>query len=109
MMTFIPLFSAKEHLPKETEHKLLDVRNLSIRVVKNLRGKNVESINSDSSDNSNDSGYIVNSVNFALHRNKITALVGESGSGKSLSANSILRLLPKNMATEGEIIYHQKN
>lgn len=99
----------KEHLPQETEHKLLEVRNLSIRIVKNLRGKNVESINSDSPDNSNDSDYIVNSVNFALHRNKITALVGESGSGKSLSANSILRLLPKNMATEGEIIYHQEN
>lgn len=36
----------------------------------------------------------VKQVSFALHRGETLALVGESGSGKSVSALSILRLLP---------------
>ena len=36
----------------------------------------------------------VKQVSFTLHRGEILALVGESGSGKSVSALSILRLLP---------------
>lgn len=36
----------------------------------------------------------VTEVSFSLHKGEILALVGESGSGKSVSALSILRLLP---------------
>ncbi|MBR5555065.1 ABC transporter ATP-binding protein [bacterium] len=49
-------------------------------------------------------------VSFSLERGKTLALVGESGCGKSISATSILRLLPKTaQITEGEILYENKN
>ena len=34
-------------------------------------------------------------VSFELEKGKIVALVGESGSGKSLTAMSILKLIPR--------------
>ena len=34
------------------------------------------------------------SISFDIKRGEVVALVGESGSGKSVSANSILKLLP---------------
>lgn len=47
-------------------------------------------------------------VNFNLEKGKIHALVGESGCGKTISAMSILQLLPKTARiTSGEIIFHQ--
>ena len=46
-------------------------------------------------------------VSFQLEKNKIHALVGESGCGKTISAMSILRLLPKTARlTGGEIIFN---
>lgn len=49
-------------------------------------------------------------VSFSLERGKTLAIVGESGCGKSISATSILRLLPKTaQITEGEILYENKN
>jgi oligopeptide/dipeptide ABC transporter ATP-binding protein len=49
----------------------------------------------------------VNGINFQLHRGETLALVGESGCGKTVSALSILRLLPEPPAkiTSGEIIF----
>ena len=45
-------------------------------------------------------------VSFSLECGKMHALVGESGCGKSISAMSILQLLPKTAKiTSGEIIY----
>lgn len=45
-------------------------------------------------------------VSFSLERGKTLALVGESGCGKTISAMSILRLLPKTaQITGGEILY----
>jgi len=38
----------------------------------------------------------VRGVSFAVPENSTVALVGESGSGKSVSAMSIVRLLPEN-------------
>ena len=53
----------------------------------------------------------VNGISFQLHKSETLALVGESGCGKTVSALSILRLLPEPPAkvTDGEIIYSGKN
>lgn len=46
-------------------------------------------------------------VSFSLEKGKIHAIVGESGCGKTISAMSILRLLPKNARiTGGEILFN---
>lgn len=53
----------------------------------------------------------VNEINFQLHRGETLALVGESGCGKTVSALSILRLLPEPPAKiiSGEIIFEDRN
>ena len=49
-------------------------------------------------------------VSFALEKGKMYALVGESGCGKTMSAMSILQLLPKTaVITGGEILYKGEN
>ncbi|GAA1442937.1 dipeptide ABC transporter ATP-binding protein [Leifsonia poae] len=46
---------------------------------------------------------VVHDVGFELHRGRVLALVGESGSGKSVTAMSVLRLLPGNAVVDGSI------
>ncbi|MBO6181323.1 ABC transporter ATP-binding protein [bacterium] len=49
-------------------------------------------------------------VNFSLEKGQTLALVGESGCGKTMSAMSILNLIPKTAKiTGGEIIYNGEN
>ena len=49
-------------------------------------------------------------VSFSLKKSKIHALVGESGCGKTISAMSILKLLPKTAKiTGGEIYLSEQN
>ncbi len=54
---------------------------------------------------------IVNSISFNIPKGKTVALVGESGSGKTVTALSILKLLPYPSAyhDSGEIIYNKTN
>jgi len=54
---------------------------------------------------------VVDSISFNIPKGKTVALVGESGSGKTVTALSILKLLPYPSAyhESGEIIYKNKN
>ena len=69
---------------------LLDVRDLSVAFGRGAK-KNT----------------VVDRVSFALKRGQTLALVGESGSGKSVTAQSIVRLLPYPSASHpsGEIFF----
>ena len=49
----------------------------------------------------------VNGVSFALHRNEVLGIIGESGCGKSVTALSILGILPPvARVTGGRVRYH---
>ena len=53
---------------------------------------------------------VVNDVNIEIPKGKTVAIVGESGSGKTLSALSILKLLPGNAnINSGSIIFEEKD
>jgi microcin C transport system ATP-binding protein len=65
---------------------LLDIRNLSVTFVGRGGAKPVEA---------------VKRVSFSLDRGETLALVGESGSGKSVTALSVLQLLPYPVASHG--------
>ncbi len=65
---------------------LLDIRNLSVTFAGRGGAKPVEA---------------VKGVSFSLDRGETLALVGESGSGKSVTALSVLQLLPYPVAKHG--------
>ena len=73
-----------------TDHDrpLLDVRNLSVSFLQGGRETKA-----------------VDGVSFSLERGKTLALVGESGSGKSISALSIVRLLPPGAMATGQALF----
>src|SRR5574344_1802829 len=49
-------------------------------------------------------------ITFSIKRGQMLAVVGESGCGKTLSAMSILRLLPKSAKiTDGKILFNGEN
>lgn len=53
---------------------------------------------------------LVDHVSMTIPKGSIMGLVGESGSGKTLTALSILKLLPNNLnITNGEILYKANN
>jgi len=53
----------------------------------------------------------VDDISFKIRKGETLGVVGESGSGKSVTALSIMRLIPRAQGsiTGGEIIYHSKN
>ena len=71
--------------------KILEIKNLNIAF---QNGKNPLTA--------------VNDLSFTLHRGETLAIVGESGSGKSVTALSILGLLPfpEGKITGGKILFH---
>ncbi len=57
-----------------------------------------------------DNKAVVNNVSIDIPKGKTVAIVGESGSGKTLSALSILRLLPNSAKiNQGNIIFNDKD
>ncbi len=73
---------------------IISVKNLSVGFQTNNKKSNV-----------------VHSISFDIPKGKTVALVGESGSGKTVTALSILKLLPYPSAyhESGEITYQNKN
>ncbi|RYD22194.1 MAG: ABC transporter ATP-binding protein [Spirochaetia bacterium] len=52
---------------------------------------------------------VVKGISFDVAPAETLAIVGESGSGKSVTGYSILRLLPENARTEGEVMLAEHN
>src|SRR5947209_1983848 len=48
-------------------------------------------------------------VSFDLGRNEVVGIVGESGSGKTVTALSVLALLPNSASATGEVLYGDRN
>ena len=52
---------------------------------------------------------VVTGLDFTIAQSQAFGLVGESGCGKSLTALSIMGILPHNAFAEGEILFREKN
>ncbi|WP_288501055.1 ATP-binding cassette domain-containing protein, partial [uncultured Pseudomonas sp.] len=76
-----------------SEENLIEVRDLAVEFV--------------SGEHTN---RVVDGISFDIRKGETLALVGESGSGKSVTAHSILRLLPYPLARHpsGTIRYQGK-
>src|SRR5690242_1309780 len=72
-------------------HPLLQIKNLSIAF----------------GDSNSEKAVSIDSL--IINRASTVALVGESGSGKSITALSILRLLPGSAYVKGNIIFFEKD
>lgn len=57
----------------------------------------------------NSSVKVVSGLNFEIKEAEVFGLVGESGCGKTLTALSIMGILPQNAFAEGEIIFKGNN
>jgi peptide/nickel transport system ATP-binding protein len=66
-------------LIKTSNKALISIKNLRISFLKK-----------------NEIFRVVKNISFDLLKNEVLGIVGESGSGKSVTALSILKLLPKN-------------
>jgi ABC-type dipeptide/oligopeptide/nickel transport system ATPase component len=52
----------------------------------------------------------VDGVSYKLYRGRTLGIVGESGCGKSVTAQSILRIVPRpGKIVGGEILYHRRH
>ncbi|MCL1992645.1 MAG: ABC transporter ATP-binding protein [Spirochaetes bacterium] len=75
------------------ETPLLEARNLTIAIKKDGKHLNV-----------------LRGVNFEIGRGEIVGLAGESGCGKTISALSVMGLLPKNIrVSDGEIVLNEES
>ena len=57
----------------------------------------------------NKSVTVVSGLHFEINESEVFGLVGESGCGKSLTALSIMGILPHNAYAEGEVFFQQNN
>ena len=51
----------------------------------------------------------VKDISFDIKKGELVAIVGESGSGKSVTALSLLQLLPRQSKVTGKAVFFQKN
>ena len=51
----------------------------------------------------------LNGVNFDLEKGQTLGIVGESGSGKSVTAKTLMNLLPRTAEVEGEVIFEGRD
>ena len=67
------------------KNNLLDINNLSVEF------------------SSKDNSFLaVNNISFSIEKGKTLSLVGESGSGKSVTALSVLQLLPEGSSSHSQ-------
>jgi oligopeptide/dipeptide ABC transporter ATP-binding protein len=52
---------------------------------------------------------VISDLSFPIDAGEVSGLVGESGCGKSMTAYSIMGLLPQNASAEGEIVFKGRN
>lgn len=52
---------------------------------------------------------VINGINFTIKEGEIFGLVGETGCGKSVTASTILRLLPSNAEVSGKVLFKGEN
>lgn len=92
MSTAMTIEQAKQPPPPSESDVLLNVENLSTTFATPL-------------------GPVcaVRGVSFTVGRGEVVGLVGESGSGKTVTALSLLRLLPSNATTTGTIMYRGRD
>ena len=53
--------------------------------------------------------HAVDGVSYHVNRGEVLGVVGESGSGKSVTAMTVMRLLPSAKVTNGEILFKGEN
>ena len=59
--------------------------------------------------NETGTALVIPDISFSVFENEFVAIVGESGSGKSLTALSIMQLLPPNAIQKGAVFFKGKN
>ena len=77
---------------EQRQHNLADIKDLSVSFM-------------------TDAGSIkaVENVNFTIPRKTVVGVVGESGSGKSVTARSIIKLLPETATTSGAVYLSRRD
>jgi peptide/nickel transport system ATP-binding protein len=80
-------------------------------VTTGMRGEDVVDIDDLSVSFATDAGTIdaVRGVSLSVAAGEVLAVVGESGSGKTVTAHSILGLLPETAATRGAVVLRSKD
>ena len=79
-------------MSEQRQHNLADIKDLSISFM-------------------TDAGSIkaVENVNFTIPRKTVVGVVGESGSGKSVTARSIIKLLPETATSSGAVYLSRRD
>ncbi|WP_251883129.1 dipeptide ABC transporter ATP-binding protein [Bifidobacterium longum] len=79
-------------MSEQRQHNLADIKDLSVSFM-------------------TDAGSIkaVENVNFTIPRKTVVGVVGESGSGKSVTARSIIKLLPETATTSGAVCLSRRD